>query len=104
LLTSFRTFAAGFGAALAMVMLVAAAFIGTAAAGFSTDIQIRMGQLTVAHQQAGCQEADVSTVAVQLYAMSHRFYFIFIEAGRGAGLTSAGACQQRIYKCLMLMA
>ena len=104
LFACFRASAAGFGASLAMVMMVAAAFIGTAAAGLCADLQIRMSQLTVAHQQARGQETDISTVAVQLYAVGHGFHIIFVEAGGGTGLAGTGTVKQRIYKRLMLTA
>ena len=78
---------AGFGAFLAMVQLVIAAFVGAGATDIGTEVAKAGGEFRVGGHERGGGAADQGALAVEVDAAGHQFGVGFKGAGSGALFT-----------------
>ena len=94
--------AAGFGALLAMLVLVLTAFVGALLADFETLLENMLGVVRAAGDEGVGEAADVGTVAVEADAGHHHLDIILVQAGGGAHFAGGDAAGEGVENLLVL--
>jgi hypothetical protein len=88
---------AGFGALLAMVVLVLGAFFAAGLANDRAQPAKLIDQPAFAGHQYHRQTAHIGAITIELNAGGHHLYIVFFQAGGRAYFTGRGAGIARLY-------
>jgi hypothetical protein len=99
----FHAFAAGFGAFLAMLVVVLFTFFGTFPAKLRAHGTKLFGTLaSKAHHLSRCV-AQGGTLHIKLHTSCHHFYIFFFKTGRSAMVTKCCTFQAGFYTLFIIM-